>query len=129
MYDSLQIFQMAGAAARHAGTRQSVTAQNMANADTPGYRARDVEAFADSYAPQDSMAMKATRSNHILPDDGASGAAPGLFDVTDAISPNGNSVSLEEEMLKSVESERQQDRALAIYRHAMTVLRTSIGAS
>ncbi|MDG1803103.1 MAG: flagellar biosynthesis protein FlgB, partial [Paracoccaceae bacterium] len=44
-----------------------------------------------------------------------------------ASSPNGNSVSLEQEMLRSVDAQRQHNRALAIYKHTMTVLRSSLG--
>ena len=41
MFEGLEIFQLAGGVARHAASRQAVVAQNIANADTPGYRARD----------------------------------------------------------------------------------------
>jgi flagellar basal-body rod protein FlgB len=43
------------------------------------------------------------------------------------MSPNGNSVSLETEMVKAVEVKRQHDQALAIYKSSMNVLRASIG--
>jgi flagellar basal-body rod protein FlgB len=42
-------------------------------------------------------------------------------------SPNGNSVSLEQEMLNSVEIQREHNRALAIYKHSLDVLRVTIG--
>jgi flagellar basal-body rod protein FlgB len=41
--------------------------------------------------------------------------------------PNGNSVALETEMLRAVDVKRQHDRALAIYKSSLTVLRTAIG--
>ncbi len=41
--------------------------------------------------------------------------------------PNGNSVSLETEMLNAVSAKRQHDRALAIYKSSLTVLRASLG--
>ena len=43
--------------------------------------------------------------------------------------PNGNSVSLETEMVDAVAAKRQSDRALAIYRSGLTILRASIGRS
>ena len=49
MFEGLEIFQLAGATARHAAARQAVVAQNIANADTPGYRARDVADFAETW--------------------------------------------------------------------------------
>jgi septal ring-binding cell division protein DamX len=39
MFDRLEIFSLASAQARHAAARQAVVAQNIANSDTPGYRA------------------------------------------------------------------------------------------
>ena len=38
MYTNLNVLKAAHALATHAGQRQSVVAQNVANADTPGYR-------------------------------------------------------------------------------------------
>ena len=47
MFETLEVFRMADAMTRHAGVRQNVMAGNTANADTPGYKARDVVPFAD----------------------------------------------------------------------------------
>jgi flagellar basal-body rod protein FlgB len=45
-----------------------------------------------------------------------------------AASPNGNNVSLEQEMFAAAEANGDHDRALAVYRSAMTILRTSVSA-
>ena len=42
-------------------------------------------------------------------------------------SPNGNTVSLETEMLNGVEVAREHSQALAIYKHALGIIRTSLG--
>ena len=39
----------------------------------------------------------------------------------------GPTVSIEEEMLKAVEVTRQHDRALAIYKSSLSILRSSLG--
>jgi flagellar basal-body rod protein FlgB len=44
-----------------------------------------------------------------------------------AESPNGNGVSLEQEMVKSVDARRQHDQALAIYKSALTIMRSTLG--
>lgn len=126
MYQSLELFQTAGAMAQHAGHRQAVVARNIANADTPGYRAQQVAAFRDAYRPDPGTQLRQSRPGHL-----ASGPAPLVASVpltsqTDP-SPNGNSVSLEDEMLASVAVTRDHSRALAIYQHGMTILRTSLG--
>jgi flagellar basal-body rod protein FlgB len=49
-----------------------------------------------------------------------------VVDANGAASPNGNTVSLENEMLKSLGAKRQHDRALAIYKSSMTLLRATL---
>lgn len=116
MFDRLEIFALAAAQARHAAARQAVVARNIANADTPGYRARDIADFAETW-----RAMQ-----------GRGGATDGalplrVIDAGTPVSPNGNSVSLELEMLRGIEAQRAHSRALRIYGSALGILRTSIG--
>ena len=125
MYQSLELFQTAIAMARHAGAGQATVARNIANADTPGFRAQQITPFAASYEAQ-APAQRATRAGHMARD-ATSAIPPGLQQAAEEASPNGNTVSLEEEMLNSVAISREHNRALAIYRHTMTVLRTSLG--
>lgn len=128
MLEKMQIFRVAQNMASHASARQAIIAQNVANADTPGYRARDIGAFADSYDTGLNTELRATRAGHILPGENAAST----WRVTEterpgAMSPNGNNVSLETELMMSAETQAEQQKALAIYRSALNVLRTSIG--
>lgn len=133
MFQNLEIFRVSHAMAEHAATRQSVISQNMANADTPGYVARDVTAFKKIFEASQSLggsgsnAMRTTRAGHF------GSTAKSIFSDPLAIksttlSPNGNSVSIEEEMMKAVDVKRQHDRALAIYKSSLGILRTSLGS-
>lgn len=127
MFKNLDIFRMSHAMAVHAGTRQSVIAQNMANADTPGYAARDVKPFQAMFDTEmQTSGLRATRPGHLHDD-----SAELQFDITerrDGLNdPNGNSVSLETEMLNAVDVKRQHDRALAIYKSGLGVLRSALG--
>ena len=126
MFSDLNVFKTAYAMATHAGQRQAVIARNMANADTPGYQPRDIEAFQTAFENTGhEAAMVTTRQGHLH---GHTVAQPWAEHVADPSGdPNGNGVSLEEEMLKAVEVKRQHDRALAIYKSAIGVLRTSLG--
>ena len=125
MFENLEIFRMAQALAAHAGARQSVVAQNIANADTPGYKALDVAPFEDLYQPATRSGGSASGRNDMF--FGASGAKISFEPDGNPASPNGNSVSLENEMVKAVDVKRQHDQALAIYKSSMTILRASIG--
>lgn len=127
MFDKLEIFRMAQGLATHAGARQSVIARNVANADTPGYQTRDVRDFTETYRKADgSMPLRTTRAGH-LPAMDTPLATPEVVKGQGVGEPNGNSVSLEEEMMKAAEVKSKHDLALAVYRSSLKVLRTTIG--
>lgn len=127
MYDQLDLFSISSAMAAHAGQRHAVISQNVANSDTPGYGARDIAPFASLYRGEHAQTgPRATRSMHLHGTrDLVASAEP--FTIRDEAAPNGNSVSLETEMLRSVDAKRQHDRALAIYKSSLNILRTTIG--
>jgi flagellar basal-body rod protein FlgB len=128
MFEKLAVFQGAYAMARHAGARQAVVAQNMANADTPGYRARDITPFSELVTQGGTgFAPRRTREGHLLEQGDSVDASARTAPEGGPANPNGNSVSLEAEMLKAVDVKRQHDRALAIYKSSLGILRTSLG--
>ncbi len=128
MHNSLDLFQTAAAMARHAGARQAVVARNIANADTPGFQAQSIAAFSDVYREQSAGELRTSRSGHMTRDD-TNSSRPSVQSANTDPSPNGNTVSLETELLNSVAVSREHNRALTVYRHAMTILRTSLGRS
>ncbi|MDA8746718.1 FlgB family protein [Litoreibacter sp.] len=127
MLKSLEIFQSAQNMARHAAAQQGVVAKNMAHADTPGFKAMTLPELEHrgSSMPM-NMTMRAPRPQHILSIANSGNVAP-ITDPNADISPNGNSVSVETETLKSIEAERAHSRALTVYQSALNILRTSIG--
>ncbi|MEL6563011.1 MAG: FlgB family protein [Pseudomonadota bacterium] len=127
MFQGLKVFETSYAMAVHAGQKQAVVAQNVANADTPGYVARDLPSFKDVYAPTDGSGalQRATRDGHMH---GRVSDPQTMLEKDHSFaSPDGNSVSLDAEMLRGTDAKRQHDRSLAIYRSALTVLRSSLG--
>lgn len=124
MFEKLELTRMAQALAAQSGARMSVIAENVANADTPGYKAKDIPAFAEVYDAE-GLPLRTTRPGHL----GA--MSPAAAPVPDAVrgheAPNGNSVSLEAEMVKSVEARQNHDMALAIYLATSDVIRASLG--
>lgn len=127
MFDKLDIFQLAGGLAKHASTRQEIIARNIANADTPNYRAKDTAPFSATYRGGDlGPTLKTTRTRHIVSTDTASGPVD-LRDAAGPSSPNGNTVSIETEMMKATEVRHQHELALSVYKSSMNILRTSVG--
>ncbi|RYJ03124.1 MAG: flagellar biosynthesis protein FlgB [Acetobacteraceae bacterium] len=103
--------------------RQRVLAQNIANADTPGYRPRDIGSFQRSLAG--AFAMAQTASQH-LP--GAGGAARTRVDRTTIDrSPNGNAVSLDREAMRVADTDTAHALATGLYRRWVGLFRTALG--
>lgn len=123
MFEKLEIVRMAQSLAAHSGSRMAVIAENVANADTPGYKAKDLPNFAAVFAEPGQL--RATRAGHLTAASDAAIPVPERARGHEA--PNGNSVSLEAEMVKSVEARQNHDMALAIYRATSDVVRASLG--
>lgn len=126
MFDRIETFRMARALTDHAVRRQTELARNVANADTPGYLARDLEDFSDTYRKPPAGDLLATRARH-MPSPFWSGTNPREIVERNGASPNGNTVSLEDEMARSADVNREHEVALAVYRSGLDLLRTSLG--
>lgn len=133
MFTNLKVFEISHAMASHAGARQAFIAQNMANSDTPGYQTRDLRSFRETLTgfgatigPSHSIGLVATRQSHLHGQESAASRFP-TADTIPVGEPDGKGVSIETEMLKAVEVKRQHDRALAIYKSSLSVLRASLG--
>lgn len=86
------------------GQRQTVLAQNVANVDTPDYRAQDLKApdFRKMLdASISELAMRRTNSAHLdrVPHNNSAYALVAQ-ETTSETKPNGNNVSIEEQMQK-----------------------------
>jgi len=104
--------------------RQRVIAENVANSDTPGYVARDLSQPADFAAALRGGRVQMTRTSamHIAP------AGPAArFEVNRSpdseTTLDGNSVVVEEQMLKMAESRMAYDAAIGLYQKSMQMLR------
>ena len=124
VFQDLTVFRTAMAMVRHAGHQQAISAQNIANSDTPGYRALTMKSFAETIKPAQSGA-RATRVGHLHGNQ--SDATYQVGERRKAQDPNGNTVALELELLQAVNADRQSNRALSIYRSNLTILRASLG--
>jgi len=110
--------------------RQSVLAENVANANTPGYKARDVEApdFAAMAKGADGVgALTVTNPMHIS----SAGTPAGNFRtriMPDSEStPNGNSVVLEDQMMKVSSTQMDYATVTQLYRKALSMIRLAAG--
>ncbi|GAB4577153.1 MAG: flagellar basal body rod protein FlgB [Roseibium sp.] len=85
--------------------RQATIAENIANANTPGFRAKDLEPFT-TVISKTQLAMTATHGSHL----GQSMEVARSSDIEKAdswtVSHSGNSVSVEQELMKAGEVAR-----------------------
>lgn len=126
MLEQLETIRMSRAMSSHAAERARLVAGNVANADTPGYLSRDLAPFVESYRSAGAPPMRTTRPGH-MEDGPPSGADTRVIEERGGQSPNGNSVSLEAEMVRTAEVKRQHDMSLAIYKSSLTMLRSALG--
>ncbi len=104
--------------------RQRVLAQNIANADTPGYQPRDLDDFGKRLAG----AFGLTRTSELhLASGGAARARPDRAKPDRA--PNGNAVSLDREAMKVADTDSAHALATGLYRRWIGLFRTALGRS
>ena len=108
--------------------RQRVLAENVANSDTPNFKPRDlVEPKFDSSgaAAGGTLAMVRTSAAHMGPS-----GAPETFNSTKGgfeTRPAGNSVNLEDEMLKISQNQMDYEAVTGLYTRSLHLLKTAIG--
>jgi len=107
--------------------RQHVLAENVANADTPNNRPRDLAPPDFESALQNvSLKLATTNPGHIGGDAGGSPFAQGN-DPHYETRPRGNSVTHEDEMLKLASNQMDYDAVTSIYTHSLSLIKTAVG--
>jgi flagellar basal-body rod protein FlgB len=120
----LAILQLADGLARHSAVRHRLVAENVANADTPGYRAQDVTPF-DQLVPAE-FDPRATRPGHLTGQQ-----VQRLTVINDSVfgaeSPNGNDVSLTDQVARATQTMGNHDKAVTVYKKTLDILRLGLG--
>jgi flagellar basal-body rod protein FlgB len=122
---------------KHLSERQRVIAQNIANSETPGFKARDVEApdFADLLAAQGTGGTPRVARPRVSITSGmaALGARPVqagsmIFDKNiSETKPDGNNVTLEDQLLKMGQVQADFAAMTNLYRKQQGLLKTALG--
>jgi flagellar basal-body rod protein FlgB len=118
--------------------RQQVIAQNVANSDTPGFTPKDFQPFtfkaqADPLGGASGATPALTQPGHMaLPGAQGGGSAKSDFkQITSRDSEmrlDGNSVVLEEEMMKLTDSRMNYDAAISFYQKSLGLLQMAARA-
>jgi flagellar basal-body rod protein FlgB len=124
------LFRMISQQLHWLGQRQEVLSQNVANADTPGYQARDLQPLAFGDALQQAALRPAvTHAGHLLGKSADPAAAKVKAITPWEVSPDGNGVVLEQQMTQLAETQADYQMATELYRKQIAMLKTAIGSN
>jgi flagellar basal-body rod protein FlgB len=129
----IPIFSMLRTRLQYSQERQRVLAENVANADTPNYRARDLKApkFPD---PTEAVPTATMRPVTLASTDGTS--IPGIGGTSSfttnaksgyEVRPGGTAVNMEDEMIKVADNQMDYAAATALYTRSLNLLKTALG--
>jgi flagellar basal-body rod protein FlgB len=134
----IPLFAMLKSRMGYLSQRQRVIAENVANANTPGYAPRDMKPFsfqAQVQAAQSASAasgMTVTHAGHMLPQHGSAGGGQQAMSTETTkdseTTLDGNSVVLEEEMMKMGQARMDYDAAVSFYQKALNMIQLATRA-
>jgi len=129
---NIALFSAMGAKMNYLSTRQGVLANNIANADTPEYRPRDLTevdfgAVLTEVTGSRKVRMERTSDGHIMP-----GGMLGKEDerkvrMTYEVAPADNAVILEEQMVKASQTTMDYNLITNLMRKNIGLIRTALG--
>lgn len=119
------LFDFGSRQAEWASIRQATISGNIANANTPGYRAKDIEPFQDQLS-RFSLALVGTNPAH----QGTVYARPDPQDVREGdtwdITHSGNTVSIDEQLMRASETSRRYELNMTLMRTFHRMILTSV---
>jgi flagellar basal-body rod protein FlgB len=121
----VNLFELAAQQSRWLSVRQAAIAGNIANANTTGYTALDVEPFSKILDAR-TVGIQATQAGHIGARAGEEGVRVRPQEADGVLMPSGNSVNLEEELIKAGEVRRSFEINTAVVKafHRMMMMTT-----
>lgn len=125
---AIPLLQMLKGRLGYLSDRQSLVAQNVANVDTPGFKPSDLTPFAYKVGQAQNTAGAPTRTQamHLPGTISSAGGASGARVKAKADSEttmDGNSVVLEEQMMKMADARTNYDAAIGFYQRSMGLLK------
>ena len=130
---NIGLFEALSAKMNYLDERQKVLAQNIANSDTPGYTPKDLTPVdfgrVLTEATGDTKTIRPTTTNK--------GHLPAYNEIEDGdsrhqrkayeVAPAGNSVVLEEQLLKTNKTQMDYNLMTTLYQKHVSMMRTALG--
>jgi len=129
---NIALFQAMGAKMNYLSTRQGVLAQNIANADTPDYRPRDLTkvdfgAVLKDVTGSKKVHMEKTSAGHIMPGGDIDSPDSRKARMTYEVAPAGNAVIIEEQMVEASKTTMDYNLITNLMRKNVGMIRTALG--
>lgn len=118
------LFDLASSHARWLSLRQATISSNVANANTPGYRAKDIEPFGKLLDAK-VVSLAVTNPKHLATETASLRPQGARKEDSWEVFHSGNSVSLEQEMMKAGEINRDYSLDTAIVKSFHRVFMSS----
>ncbi len=137
MLSGITLFQVAGDSMRYLTERQTLIARNIANADTPGFKAQDLAPFTPTTGVSNAtsagtspLILVQTNASHLQlePDAIADPQSVATSPDYGGEKPNGNTVSVEEQMVKSADVANAFAMASAVYAKSISLMKIATDA-
>jgi len=108
--------------------RQSVLAQNIANANTPNYKPEDLKPFTfrDALKDEGGLEMSTTSASHLAPTRSTDPDKARRQKDPYETKPDGNAVVLEEQMKKIGDTSNDYDTALSLYKKQLGMIQSVV---
>ncbi len=123
--------QALAASLKYRQLRQELIASNIANAETPGYKAKKIdfeEALARALDTDDEMKMKVTDGKHFnVGNGGFKNLQPEIVETDDGIvSQDGNTVDRDKELAEMAENKIMYDASVQLLNKKLGLLKYAI---
>lgn len=113
--------------------RQGLLAENVANANTPNYKGRDLAHYdfekRASGLSSASITTVATQPTHFSVGGSSADAFGAQRMANFEITPEGNGVTLEDEMMKVTTNMMDYQAATSLYQKSIKIIKTALGKS
>jgi flagellar basal-body rod protein FlgB len=121
------------AALKYRQQRQELIASNIANAETPGYKAKKIDfedALARALDTDEQQTLKTTDSRHFnVGGGGFNNLQPEVYeDANGIVSPDGNNVDRDAEMADMAENKIMYDASVQLLNKKLGLMKYAVGS-
>ena len=129
---NIALFQAMGAKMQYLNTRQGLLANNIANADTPEYRPRDLTKVdfgrvLQGVTGSKKIRMVETTKGHIAPGGNIHDPDTRKVRMTYEVAPADNAVIIEEQMVEATKTTMDYNLITNLMRKNVSLIQTALG--